>query len=444
MLAAGLVRGYKAAIMVPICRSAVEFTREPLVAPFGFKGGYSQEIWEVVSGLASPGLGLAAGVSVQSVLWSDPAVYRLAPGAAGEAMMFAMTAHALRLAAADGGFEDPISLHDRLLQEVYEYGKRITGLPGLRRTFALNALVGVDFAAWLLYCRQRGIQTFDELIPAEFRPAMPARHERVAAIPLMSYGVSLEDIVAAVDAGYFLLKIKIGADPDKDGDPEKMLAWDCQRLSAIHAAVGDRRIPHTADGRIPYYLDANGRYDDKPRLQQLLAHAERIGALERILIVEEPFPEELRVDVSDLPVTVAADESAHSAADVIERIDLGYRAIALKPIAKTLSETFRMAAAAHSRGVPCFCADLTVTPVMVEWNKLVAARLAQMGSLRIGMVETNGHQNYRNWERLKGYHPCRGAAWTEPRDGLFILDEDFYRRSGGIFLHSEHYQSLVS
>ena len=90
-----------------------------------------------------------------------------------------------------------------------------------------------------------------------------------------------------------------------------MVRWDKERLSAIHEAVKDREIPYTKDGRIPYYLDANGRYDSKERLMQLLDHAQKIGALDRILIMEEPFPEEYRVDVRDIPVRLAADESAH-------------------------------------------------------------------------------------------------------------------------------------
>ena len=88
-----------------------------------------------------------------------------------------------------------------------------------------------------------------------------------------------------------------------------MLEWDKRRLTEIHTLLKDRRIPWTDNGRIPYYLDANGRYDSKDRLLRLLDHAEKIGALERILLFEEPFPEEYEVDVSDIPVRLAADES---------------------------------------------------------------------------------------------------------------------------------------
>ena len=96
---------------------------------------------------------------------------------------------------------------------------------------------------------------------------------------------------------------------------------------------------------------------------------------------------------------------------------MGYKAIALKAIAKTLSMTMRMAQVAHEKGVPCFCADLTVNPLLLEWNKSVAARLAPFPGLALGLLETNGHQNYRNWAAMVGYHPCVGAPWTQPVEG---------------------------
>lgn len=95
----------------------------------------------------------------------------------------------------------------------------------------------------------------------------------------------------------------------------------------------------------------------------LIDHARKIGAFDQIAIIEEPFAEELEFDVSDIPVRLAADESAHTDEDAIKRIQLGYKAIALKAIAKTLSMTMKIAQAAHERNVPCFCADLTVNPI---------------------------------------------------------------------------------
>lgn len=102
-----------------------------------------------------------------------------------------------------------------------------------------------------------------------------------------------------------------------------MAAWDCARLEQIHAVAKDYRTSCTDDGRVLYYLDANGRYDCKDRLRLLLAHAERIGALDRIALLEEPFAPGDETDVSDLPVTINADESAHGVDDVKRRLGAG-------------------------------------------------------------------------------------------------------------------------
>jgi L-alanine-DL-glutamate epimerase-like enolase superfamily enzyme len=250
--------------------------------------------------------------------------------------------------------------------------------------------------------------------------------------------VPVAEIVEAVESGYFFLKIKIG----QPGSQEEMLAKDVERLSMIHKAIGHYRTPHTSSGKLPYYLDANGRYDSKENLMRLIDHADKIGALEQIAIIEEPFPEELDIEVHDIPVRFAADESAHTDDDAIARIDMGYKAIALKPIAKTLSMTLKMAKVARERGVPCFCADLTVNPILVDWNKNFAARLDPFPGLEMGLLETNGHQNYKNWATMESCHPFAAAEWRKVKDGLFALDDDFYQKSGGIFEDSDHYMKL--
>lgn len=429
--------------MIKIKRINSSIERHALAAPFGFKGGYISELWQTVALMESENGQIGLGLGTQSVLWSDAAVFINNSETDGNNMMYKMTQYALKLAA-ETGFETPLDLLDSLLPATYEYGKKITDNKALRLTFALNSLVAVDNAAWQLYCREKKITNFDDMIPADCRPALSCKHRELASIPLMTYGVPLEKIIQAVDEGCFFLKVKIGADPDKDGDQDKMLEWDKQRLASIHSAIKDRKITHTTNGRIPYYLDANGRYDSKERLLRLIDHAEKIGARERIMIIEEPFPEEYKVDVRDIPVRLAADESAHSAKDALERIELGYGAIALKPIAKTMSMSLRIAKKAHEKKIPCFCADLTVNPILVDWNKNVAARLAPLPGLKIGVLETNGRQNYRDWELMRSYHPCFDAPWTHTVHGLFNLDNDFYARSGGILDASRHYLKMVS
>jgi L-alanine-DL-glutamate epimerase-like enolase superfamily enzyme len=139
---------------------------------------------------------------------------------------------------------------------------------------------------------------------------------------------------------------------------------------------------------------------------------------------------------------VAADESAHTDRDALKRIQMGYTAIALKPIAKTFSMSLKIAQVAHEHGVPCFCADLTVSPLLVEWNKAVAARLAPFPGLGLGLLETNGHQNYRNWETMRGYHPRAEAPWARTQRGVFELDADYYASSGAVLQPSAHYAAM--
>jgi L-alanine-DL-glutamate epimerase-like enolase superfamily enzyme len=425
--------------MITIASVNSNFEREPLRRPFGFKGGYMSEIWQTVSLLESEAGKQGLGLCTQNVLWSDASVFSGNSEAAGNALMYAITEYAMNLARSKS-FTDPDDLLNQLLPEVYAYGKAITGREDLRKTFVLNALVGLDNAAWMLYARHRETDDFDALIPERYRPALSHRNERVASIPLMAYTVPISEIEEAVDDGYFFMKIKIG----QPGTQEEMLAKDKERLSAIHRAIGDRRTPYTASGKLPYYFDANGRYEEKETLLRLLDHARQIGAYEQIAVIEEPFPEQADIDVHDIEVRLAADESAHTDTDALERIEMGYRAIALKPIAKTMSMSLRIAQLAYERDVPCFCADLTVNPILVEWNKAVAARLKPFPGLNgMGLLETNGHQNYTNWETMRSYHPDPGAGWSNTQAGVFNLNEDYFQRDGRLFEASAHYLDLV-
>ncbi len=425
-----------------IIRTNSNFVREPMAAPFGFKGSYLTELWQTVARLSTADH-TGIGVGVQSVLWSDSAVFASASEAGGNAYMFAMSEYALKLA--EGmDFTDPFSLLDEIFPKVYEYGKQITGREDLRKTFALNSLVCVDNAAWQLYAKENGQSDFLQLVPENLRAPLQGKQEALCSIPLVTYGMDMDAVRKLVADGHFFLKIKIGSDPDKDGDREKMLQWDKNRIREIHEAVKDLTTPYTESGHIPYYLDANGRYDSKERLAELLAYADKIGALERIAILEEPFPEDFLVDVSDLPVRLAADESAHSDEDAIQRIELGYTAIALKPIAKTMTMSLRILNEAYRRNIPCFCADLTVNPWMVDFNKNVASRIAPLPGMKIGVLESNGAQNYANWDAMTAYHPLHGNAdFISTQKGLFHLGEEFYQTSGGIFCDAPYYSKVA-
>jgi L-alanine-DL-glutamate epimerase-like enolase superfamily enzyme len=416
------------------------FEREPLIRPFGFKGGYMTEIWQSAAYLESDSGSHSIGLCSQSVLWSDSAVFASHSESGGNSLMYAMTERALQIIKGQS-FYSPPELLDMLYPEVYEFGKKITSNPLLRKTFALNALVGVDNAAWLLYAKENGITTFDEMIPAPYRPSLSFRHEKVAGIPLMAYTIPIEEIKAATDEGYFFMKIKIG----QPGTQDEMLEKDKARLTAIHTAIGNLKTSYTKNGKLPYYFDANGRYEKKETLLKLIEHAQKIGAFDQIAIIEEPFAEEAEIDVSDIPVRLAADESAHNVEDAVKRIQMGYKAMALKAIAKTLSMTLKIAQAAYERDIPCFCADLTVNPVLVEWNKNVAARLKSFPGIgSLGLVESNGHQNYRNWNTMLDYHPRMNAPWVHVKSGVYELNNEFYKTGGGIFDPIPHYEAMFA
>lgn len=434
------VKPERVAKKITIERTGCDFEREMLIRPFGFKGGALNSIWQSAAMVQSTSGKRGIGLCTHSVLWSDAKVFVANSDAGGNALLLAMTNHALNLLKGHS-FTDPVALNEELFQEVYKYGKIICNMPHLRQTLALNALVGVDNAVWLLYAKEHGITNFDDLIPARYKPALANRHPKVASIPLMAYNIPIDEIKDAANDGYFFMKIKIG----QQGTQEEMLKKDMERVSAIHKALDGYRTPYTKSGKLPYYFDANGRYETKERLMRLLDHTRKIGAFDQISVIEEPFDEEQPIDVHDIPVRLAADESAHTEKDALERIQMGYRAIALKAIAKTLSMTMRIANTAKQHDVPCFCADLTVNPILIEWNKCVAARLDSFPGLAgLGLLETNGHQNYKNWETMRSYHPYPNAEWAQTHKGVFDLGKDYYDKSGGIFAPLPHYEAMFT
>ncbi|CAG4995132.1 hypothetical protein DYBT9275_01557 [Dyadobacter sp. CECT 9275] len=412
------------------------FEREPL-NPYRFKGSAITDSWQGISMLESDSGIKKVGLATQGVLWSDSRVFAAHSESAGNALMYAMSEQALQMVKGTS-FTNPVQLLDDLLPEVLAYGKKITGNPDLRKTFALNALVSVDNAAWLLYAAENKMGQFDELIPAAYRPGLSYRHNKVASIPSFSVGTSAERIKQAADEGYFIMKLKTGS----AGTQQEMIEKDIAFLTAVHKAIGHYETPYTKNGKIPYYFDANGRYEKKETLLRFLDHAKKIGAFDQIAVIEEPFEESNETFVGDLGVRIAADESAHTVEDAAHRIELGYSAIAVKAIAKTLSMTMKITQLAYEKKVPCFCADLTVNPILVDWNKNVAARLQPFPGMSVGLQETNGHQYYKNWERMMAYHPKASGSWIRTQKGVYPTDASFYAESGGILTPSEHYDNL--
>ncbi len=412
------------------------FEREPLT-PYHFKGSFVTDLWQTVARLESESGISKTGLGTQSVLWSDSNVFIEHSESGGNALMYALSERALQIMKGNS-FTNPMELLDELLPEVLAYGKKITGIPELRKTFALNSLVCVDNAAWLLYAAENKINKFDDMIPDDYKPALSYRHDKVASIPSFSVGTNVEKIKAAADEGYFIMKLKIGS----AGTQKEMLEKDMAFLSAVHKSIGHYKTPYTKNNKIPYYLDPNGRYETKDTLLRFLDHAKKIGAFDQFALIEEPFAENNEVYVGDMGVSIAADESAHTVEDAASRIEQGYKAIVLKGIAKTLSMTLKIAQLAYEKKIPCFCADLTVNPILVDWNKCVAARLAPFPNMEIGLQETNGHQYYKNWDKMMTYHPKAGARWTQTKKGVYLTDKSFFEESGGIFQPSAHYEQM--
>ena len=68
-----------------------------------------------------------------------------------------------------------------------------------------------------------------------------------------------------------------------------------------------------------------------------------------------------------------------------------------------------------------------------RWNKAVAARLDAFPGLKgLGLVESNGPQNYVNWERMRRELPYPDAPMTRTRNGLFELGDGYWNKSGGV------------
>ena len=413
-----------------------KFIREPLKAPFGFKGRYLSELWQSVPMIKSENFRAACPGTV-SVLWSDANVF--AEHADSSALMNKVTLRALDMINGES-FVSPDSLIAAILPDLKKYADSVCGRE-VAGTFVLNSLVGIDYALWSLYALENGIKHFDGIIPDYARKALSNRHAALAHIPLVSYAVDENALRGLLESGTGLLKIKIGKlcgdGLTKDEDMESMLEWDKARLTQIHNIAKNYSTELSKTGKVRYYLDANGRYDGIDRLESLLDHAERIGALESIELVEEPFAPGNEIFVGDLPVTVNADESAHSLDDVKKSLQLGYKAVALKPIAKTMSVSFAMAAEIESGGGQCLCADLTVVPLLAEWNKQFAARVAALDGMSVGCIEVNGDQNYVNWDALCKKLPA-GMDYIPEKNGRFVLEPGYYSGECKLFNENEY------
>ncbi len=63
--------------------------------------------------------------------------------------------------------------------------------------------------------------------------------------------------------------------------------------------------------------------------------------------------------------------------------------------------------------------------------------------IKIGGVESNGAQNYTNWEKLYSYHPMGSERFAPPKNGVYELNDKFFETAGGIYRDSEYYINAI-
>ncbi len=414
------------------------FERIPLAKPFRFKGAAFTEKWVTATSLCDENGCWETGIGGLAVLWSDPGVFAAHSETGGNIVMAAVAERAAALSRGRS-FGRPEDLTLPIADELADYAAAVAGTASVRRTFVLNALVSFDCALWKLRARRENTEDMRGFLREGTGAAFASEQHRIARIPLVSYGTAGDEVARLADRGYFFFKIKIG----HPGSPEEMLRKDLDRLSELHRLLGSRETPHTDSGNILYYLDANGRYESRDLALRLLEGIDAGGMLDRVAVLEEPFPESAGIDVSGFPVPVAADESVHDVSEVAVRAQAGYRALAVKPAGKTPSVSKAAAAEAVRNGMFCFVADSACIPLLVEWNKVFAACLPPFPSVRMGILESNGPEHYRNWGELLSDHPLPDAPWVQPEGGVFETDERFFRVSGGVFRPYPRYERMT-
>ncbi len=432
---------------IKIKDTKTSFWVEPIAGTFGFAGGTMAEIWQAVYSAQTSDEHKALVAGTQNPLWCYKPIFDSLGEDDSNALMYNITAKAASISKGKTFTRPDLFLHEHL-QEIHDYSKKITENPNLPLTFTLNALVAWDWAHWVLYKQANFLPEFDSIIPKEYRDGLVKKANKLSVIPLMSYSKTKQDIIDALNDGYVVMKLKIGhvtpytqTERGSKRDLDTMLECDKNRLKMLHNISKDRSTDLTKKGRIPYYLDANGRYDEE-HLKQLLDYADQIGALERIMILEEPIAD-MKIDWRQYPKIIAADECAHSVEDVKEQIQRGVRYIALKPAAKTPSVTFEMIKAIYKHNsmhtdesyfVYPFVADLTVYPPLIHLDAAVAARLPLLPGMNVPVFETNFHQHYRDTERLLNAQIRPKASWARHKNGMYDLSGKSYEQTeGGIF-----------
>jgi len=68
--------------------------------------------------------------------------------------------------------------------------------------------------------------------------------------------------------------------------------------------------------------------------------------------------------------------------------------------------------------------------------------LAGIGAM--GLVESNGPQNYAKWDEMCARLPDPKAPWVAARGGVFDLGGDYWRKSGNVLEPLPHYEEAFT
>ena len=136
--------------MERIVNTELGVIREPLRAPFGFKGGTLSELWQTAVRLTLDSGASGMGVGVQSVLWSDPVTFCACDEAGGNERMLAVTRRALELLQGQA-FTDPPGMTAGLVPELLAFARRLLGRADVPQT-------STRWYPWILRCGSFGTQ----------------------------------------------------------------------------------------------------------------------------------------------------------------------------------------------------------------------------------------------------------------------------------------------
>ena len=268
----------------------------------------------------------------------------------------------------------------------------------------LNTLVGIDNAAWLC---TRAEQDFPLLMDDSGylwdTDTLSNRRQDCIHFPLCLIISTSGGRGCSRPKARGFMKIKIG----QAGSQAEMLERTrCVSTRFIKRATNGILIPKRT-GWCLYYLDANGRYEQKDTFLKL-DYTKKIGAYDhRIAIIEEPFPEEMECDVTDIPVGLVADEQRIRIRTLAETDSDGIQGHCLKPYCKTLSMTMKIAKLAQKNiRFPVFCAK-PYHKIRFWWNGIkmwpwVAQPFSRLGNL--SLLESRS-LNYLQWDKMMDYHP---------------------------------------